>query len=131
MSDSEEWKGKERREHARLPIDGEMRGRIHSALDGLVVDLSVSGALLEVPTTLAPNMKYILKLSLEPGKLLELRAEVVRSYVHGFDKKATDKPAVRYRAALRFVDQTDEQITALENFLRERTGGRISAELSP
>jgi hypothetical protein len=126
---AEDWQGKERREHARLQLDGEMQGRIHAALEAPVVDLSVSGALLEVPTTLAPDMKYVLKLCLEPGKLLELRSEVVRSYVHGFQNQG-GTPAVRYRAALRFVDQTDEQIAALQAFLQERSGGALNAKLT-
>lgn len=127
---TEDWKGGERRRHARLQLDGKVRGRIQSVFEAPVVDLSVSGALLEVPATLAPSARYVLKLPLEPGKLLTLQSEVVRSYVHGFDKSTGAQPAVRYRAALRFVNLTEEQIAELEAFLRGRGRGDLNASLS-
>ncbi len=45
------WQGNERREHPRVPIAGELQGKI----DVPLVDVSLSGALLEMPSTLSAN----------------------------------------------------------------------------
>ncbi len=106
---SNQYEGDERRAHPRVPIDGQLQGEIEASVVAHLMDLSLSGALLEVPSALPANARYSLKLPMSETESVELHAEVVRSYVHGFDSISAGKPAVKYRAAIKFVDLTDAQ----------------------
>jgi len=128
---SQDWQGSERREHPRVSMDGELRGQIESAIDAPLIDLSLSGALVEVPQALPANARYDLKLPVGAEGSLQLRAEIVRSYVHGFDHAGPGKPAVRYRAAIRFVDVDAAQEASLKSILEQGQSESLRAELSP
>lgn len=128
MSDG--WEGDERRGQPRVAIDGGLQGEIEAAVTAPVVDLSVSGALIEVPSALPANARYTLKLPMSATETLEIHAEVVRSYVHGFDSVSAGKPAVRYRAALKFLELTDAQSGSLKQLMDRGLGDPIRAELS-
>ena len=128
MSDG--WEGDERRGQPRVAIDGGLQGEIEAAVAAPLMDLSLSGALVEVPSALPANARYSLKLPMSETESLEIQAEVVRSYVHGFDTVSAGKPAVKYRAALKFVDLTEEQTLSLKQLMDRGQGDPIQAELS-
>ena len=125
-----EWEGGERRDHPRVPIDGQLQGEIEACVVAPLMDLSLSGALIEVPSALPANARYSLKLPMSETEFIEIQAEVVRSYVHGFETVSAGKPAVKYRAALRFVDLTDAQEKQLTQVIDRGQGDPIRAELS-
>jgi len=125
-----EYQGDERRDHPRVPIDGQLEGEIDASVVAPLMDLSLSGALLEVPSALPANARYALKLPTSETESLELHAEVMRSYVHGFDSASVGKPAVKYRAAIKFVDLTDAQQQSLKQLVDRGSGDPIQAELS-
>ena len=50
--------------------------------------------------------------------------------MHGFDTVSAGKPAVRYRAALKFLDLTDAQIGNIKQLMDRGGGDPIQAELS-
>lgn len=127
---SDDWKGSERRDHPRVPMDGSLKGKLESTVEAVLVDLSLSGALLEVASGLPASRRYGLRLPLQSGDSLELLAEVVRSYVHGFDRQPSGKPAVKYRAALQFVELDEAQTKGLESLIEQSAGSRMRAELS-
>ena len=124
---SKEWRGFERRGHPRVSASG-VKGVEESGLEALVVNVSISGALLEVSYALPSRSRYVVKLTLPDRRSLALAGEVVRSYVHGFDKDSSGHPAVRYRAAIQFVDVTEEQRQHLEKLVVGRD--HLTAELS-
>jgi hypothetical protein len=99
-------------------------------LPASIVDVSLSGALLEVPSTLSPQSRYVLRLPLRDGGALELAGQVVRSYVHGFEKVSAGLPSVKYRAAIQFVDVTSHQREELEKLVNDSAGFDRKAELS-
>jgi hypothetical protein len=111
---SNEWQGEERRGHPRVSLkDRENPSRVVAST---IVDLSLSGALLEVGATLETKSRYTVRLEKPDGRPLELAGEVVRSYVHGFEKDEKGLPAVKYRAAIQFVDvdpQTEDDLERL------------------
>ncbi len=125
-----EYEGDERRDHPRVPIDGQLQGEIEASVVAPLMDLSLSGALIEVPSALPANARYALKLTISETESLELHAEVVRSYVHGFDSISAGKPAVKYRAAIKFVDLTAAQQQSLKQFVDRGSGDPIQVELS-
>lgn len=124
------WQGAERRSHPRVPMKGGAKDAVETVLPTAVVDLSLSGALLEVPSTLSSRNRYVLRIPLTGGGALELDGEVVRSYVHGFDKVSAGLPSVRYRAAIKFVDVTAEQLDSLRSMLSDSAGFERNAQLS-
>ena len=128
MSDA--WKGNERREHPRVPIAGELQGKIETTIEVPLVDVSLSGALLEMPSTLAANTRYILKVVASDAAAFEAEVEVVRSYVHGFDRGNAGQPAVKYRVAIRFVELTEPQKTLLQKLMDRGSGITLWAQLS-
>jgi len=125
-----EYEGDERRDHPRVPIDGQLQGEIEASVVAPLMDLSLSGALIEVPSALPAKARYALKLSMSETESVEIQAEVVRSYVHGFDSVTAGKPAVKYRAAIKFVDLSDAQQKSLKQLMDRRSGDPIQVELS-
>jgi hypothetical protein len=112
---SNEWQGEERRAHPRVSLkERESPSRVVAST---IVDLSLSGALLEVGSTLTPKSRYTVRLERADGQPLELDGEVVRSYVHGFEKDEKGLPAVKYRAAIQFVDVDPDTKDDLERLL--------------
>ena len=59
---SNKYEGDERRDHPRVPIDGQLQGEIEASVVAHLMDLSLSGTLLEVPSALPANARYSLKL---------------------------------------------------------------------
>jgi PilZ domain-containing protein len=110
---------KERRGRPRVALHGEVLGTIHATSSAPVVNLSETGALVEVDSVLRPGTVQMLRLPLPGAGELTLRCRVVRSFIHGFDPAAGEESVVRYRAALEFVSLSDEERAAL----RARLGG--------
>ena len=124
---SKDWQGNERRSNPRIPMS-----RAKSTVEtreAAIVDISLSGALLEVSSALPSSAQCVLKLYLDE-ETLDLSGEVVRSYVHGFDKAGTGLPSVKYRAALKFAEVKDKERAKLEKFLHGRGDGGLRVELS-
>ena len=124
------WQGDERRSHPRKQMGGDVRGEMDPAVETPLMDLSLSGALLEVSSALPKGERYDLKLPSEDSEGgIAVTAEVVRSYVHGFDKEGAGPPSVRYRAAVKFVEMTDAQTAVIQEIL-SRGDETIQVELS-
>jgi hypothetical protein len=125
---SRPWQGEERRSHPRLAIEGAVEGALDSVVEAPIVDLSVSGALVELSSGLPSGGRCLLRIPVDDGEAtLDVSGEVVRSYVHGFDKDRQGQPSVRYRAAIRFVDVTAEQSERLDAFIKSDAGGAARA----
>ncbi len=109
--------GAERRRRPRIPVHGEVMGRIHTVAAAPFVDLSETGALLEVACSLRPGAFYTLRFSLPKGPELGLKARVVRSFVKGFETGQGGESVVVYRTAVEFVEIGDEDRSALRRHL--------------
>jgi hypothetical protein len=121
----------ERRGRARVTVHGEVLGRIHATSSAPVINLSETGALVEVDCVLRPGTVQVLRLPLPGAGELTLRCRVVRSFIHGFDPAAGEESVVRYRAALEFVSLSDEERAALRARLDGVAGGdREDTELA-
>jgi hypothetical protein len=96
-----------------VAVHGDVLGKIHATSPAPVVNLSETGALVEVDCVLRPGTVQMLRLPLRGAGELLLRCRVVRSFIHGFDRAPGEDSLVRYRAALEFVGLTDEERTAL------------------
>ena len=113
--------GAERRKRVRVTVSGEVQGRIHTVQAAPVLDISETGALLEVPCSLRPGAVYILHLPLDGGTLT-LQSRVVRSFVHGLARKADGETVVQYRTAVEFLGITDASRAKLQGHIGAHGG---------
>ena len=127
---AEEWDGRERRKYPRIPLKGEVKGKIHTVSAAPVVDLSVEGALLEVPCALKPKTLYTLRLAVGPTEQLQIKGKVIRSYVHGFERNERGETVIKYRAAVQFQDIADAQKETLHKTVERLSQMAVSAHLS-
>ena len=113
--------GAERRRRPRVAVRGEVMGRIHTVASAPFVDLSETGALLEVNCALKPRAFYTLRFGIPGGPELTLKTRVVRSFVQGFQPGPLGESAVVYRTAVEFVDVTPQDRAILERHLESAT----------
>src|SRR6185295_4977688 len=112
------FSGKDRRVRDRVAINGEVLGRIHTTASAPIIDLSETGALIEVHCVLRPGAIHTLRLPLPDEGELTLRCRVVRSFIHGFERhEGADEAQVRYRAALSFVELSEEERAAVRRHM--------------
>jgi PilZ domain len=101
--------GRERRKHPRVPLQkGEISVRIHTIAAAPVIDISDHGALLEVGTVLRPGTPYVLRLSFGGDRQLNVKCRVVRTFVHSSQPQGGGESMLTYRAAVEFIDMSDE-----------------------
>ena len=112
-----------------MSLNGEVRGKIHTEASAPVINLSLTGALLEVPCTLQVGAFYTHRLALHGDRFVDVKGKVVRSYVHGFDKNERGEMVIKYRAAIEFHSVGDAQREALEKFLEGMKPASLRAEL--
>ena len=112
-----------------MSLNGEVRGRIHTVASAPVINISVSGVLLEVPCTLQVGALYTLRLAIQSGDVLEIKGKITRSYVHGFAKNDRGETVIKYRAAVQYYKLSDPNRYALESFLRNVEKKGLQAEL--
>ena len=117
MADKAKGTGAERRKHPRVPVHGEVMGSIHTVASAPFVDLSETGALLEVTCALKPGAFYRLKFNIPGTGELMLKTRVVRSSVQGFRSGPKGETVLLYRTALEFVELLEGELTALRRHL--------------
>lgn len=117
MADKAKGTGAERRRHPRVPVHGEVMGSIHTVASAPFVDLSETGALLEVTCALKPGSFYRLKFNVPGSGELVLKTRVVRSYVEGFKSGPKGETVLLYRTALEFVELLEGERSALRKHL--------------
>jgi PilZ domain len=109
--------GRDRRIRARVAVHGDVLGKVHATSAAPVINLSETGALVEIESVLRPGTVHMLRLPLGDRGQLLLRCRVVRSFIHGFDRAAGEESVVRYRAALEFIGLSEEERAALRAHL--------------
>ena len=117
MAEKAKGTGAERRRHPRVPVHGEVMGSIHTVASAPFVDLSETGALLEVTCALKPGSFYRLKFSVPGTGELVIKTRVVRSFVQGFKSGSKGETVLIYRTALEFVELLEGDRKALRRHL--------------
>jgi PilZ domain len=117
MAEKAKGTGAERRRHPRVPVHGEVMGSIHTVASAPFVDLSETGALLEVTCALKPGSFYRLKFNVPGTGELMIKTRVVRSSVQGFKTGPKGENILVYRTALEFVEVLEGDRKALRRHL--------------
>ncbi|MFQ5839681.1 MAG: PilZ domain-containing protein [Candidatus Methylomirabilales bacterium] len=105
------------RRDPRWVIPGRLAGRMNPPGQDLsVVDLSLSGALVEHPDSVRPGTISSLTLLL-PGKALTLTCRVIRSQVNRHEVSPTGAREPIYRTGVKFVEVHEAFRPRLEAYL--------------
>ena len=107
--------GRNRRRAARVR-PGPLRIRLHRTCEGILVDISECGALVQVPSSLAPDRRVTL--NLEAGHAtLQLPARVVRSLPYQVQLAEATLARREYQVAVEFSEVPADQAAALRRLL--------------
>lgn len=91
--------------------------RLHRTCEGILVDISASGVLVQVPSSISRDRQVTI--NLEVGDTpLELRGRVVRSIPHKLQMAEATLARTEYQVAVEFSDLPDDQVAALHKLLK-------------
>lgn len=108
--------GGERRRAKRVR-PGPLRVRLHRTCEGILVDISESGALVQVPSALSPDRPIVFQLEVG-GSPLQLRGRVVRSSPHKLEMAQATLARTEYHVAVEFSDLPADQVAALQHLIK-------------
>ena len=109
----------ERRYHKRYQVNVmDIHGEVPFARNVKVLDISLSGALLE--TDKGPDLgnSYMLRMESE-GKELNIQGIAIRSTFHKNIKDASGKHIPKYTAGLHFTNLSEDQIIGIAKFIKD------------
>jgi hypothetical protein len=107
---------RDRRRAARVQ-PGPLRVRLHRTCEGILVDISETGALVQVPSALAADKPVTLSLE-SPDMLLRLPGRVVRSIPHQLELAAATLARKEYKVAVEFSELPSDQVEALRRLIK-------------
>ena len=96
---------------------GPLRVRLHRTCEGILVDISESGALVQVPWALSPDRQVVFHLEVGDAPL-QLRGRVVRSSPHKLEMAEATLARTEYQVAVQFSDLPPDQAAALQRLLK-------------
>jgi ABC-type transporter Mla MlaB component len=121
--------GQERRRRPRVKLGGGVVAKVQTVLHAPVIDLSLTGALVEVEEALRPGARCTVRIPISDAQTLRLGARVVRSTLVALARKGEGGRAARYQAAVEFVDVSAEDSATLAAYL-DTLDGAVAAEIS-
>jgi hypothetical protein len=126
---SERDRDGERRRYRRISARQGVWGKIHTVAAAPIIDLSLGGALLEVPVPLKVGASHDMRLTLSPESLLQVEVTVKRTYVHEFTENEEGRVVVNYRSAVEFVTIPETHEKELLGYIRRSKTAQFDAEL--
>lgn len=107
----------DRRRHRRWDVGGRHGGRLDSAHQASVLDLSLGGALVEHTSNhLWPETIAFLTLA-APGQEAGLKCRVVHSTVHRYEVQPNGERDLIYRSGLEFLDTSEASLQVIDKFI--------------
>ena len=91
-------------------------GEVQAVVASSIINLSVSGSLVELPCRLNPGGLYEIQMSFA-DRVIKTVAQVVRSYVHSVGHTEGGTSTLLYRAGLVFQKLEDDDLAYLEKFV--------------
>ncbi len=114
--------GKEdKRCNIRWAVEGRTAGRITAIYEAVLINISVSGALIEHSDLVRPGTISSLTL-LVHGQEVSLRCRVVRSVVHRSEVRTDGERDLIYRTALEFLDASEDSLRLTAEYLDSLRG---------
>ncbi len=114
--------GKEdRRRSIRWAVEERTAGRITAIYDASLINISVSGALMEHSDLVRPGTLSVLTFVVR-GQEVSVRCGVVRSAVHRTEVRTDGERDLIYRTALEFLDASEDSLRLLGEYLDSLRG---------
>lgn len=108
----------ERRKHPRVEMMHTVGGEVQAVVASSIINLSVSGTLVELPCRLNPGGLYEIQMSFA-DRVIKTVAQVIRSYVHSVGHTEEGTSTLLYRAGLLFQKIEDDDRNFLDRFVKE------------
>jgi hypothetical protein len=108
----------ERRRHPRVEMIHSVGGEVQAVVASSIINLSISGTLVELPCRLNPGGLYEIQMSFT-DRTIKTVAQVVRSYVHSVGHTEDGTSTLLYRAGLLFQKLEDDDRAFLVTFVNE------------
>ena len=118
----------ERRKHPRVEMMHSVGGEVQAVVASSIINLSVSGTLVELPCRLNPGGLYEINMSFA-GRVISTVAQVIRSYVHSVGHTESGTSTLLYRAGLVFNKLDNEDRDFLEKFIAQNLDGEEGFEI--
>jgi c-di-GMP-binding flagellar brake protein YcgR len=116
----------DRRRTERIPCEP-LRVRVNVRREGILVDLSQGGALVQLPTAPPPEHAQVTLAIALKDRTLHFSARVVRSIPHRVQGESTTPERTEYRLALEFLELRADTAAALRQIIQAQRG-RASQE---
>jgi hypothetical protein len=107
---------RDRRRAARVR-PGPLRVRLHRTCEGILLDISETGALVQVPTSMPADRAVTLSLE-SADTLLRLPGRVVRSSPHQVELASATLARKEYKVAVEFSEIPKDQVDALRRLIK-------------
>lgn len=108
----------ERRRTERIRVSDHLTGQIGAVGNARIIDISTTGALVEIASHMAPMVGCHFSLPIDGETEIHLDAKVQRCKAAGVSDDGSGRSSVSYRAALEFKDIDESTRTKLERFLQ-------------
>ncbi len=115
--------GKEDRRNIRWAVEERTAGRITAIYDASLINISVSGALIEHSDLVRPGTLSVLTFVVR-GQEVGVRCRVVRSLVDRTEVQADGEHELVYRSALEFQALSEDSLWLIDEFIDSLRGQR-------
>jgi len=112
------WIHTERRRHPRVEMMHSVGGEVQAVVASSIINLSISGTLVELPCRLNPGGLYEIQMSFA-DRAIKTVARVVRSYVHSVGHSEGGTSTLLYRAGLVFQNIEKDDRDYLDKFITD------------
>lgn len=92
--------------------------RLHRTCEGILVDISETGALVQLPSSQTPSKPVTLQVEWEDA-ILPLPGRVIRSRPHRLELATATLARPEYQVAVEFEELTPEAIALLKHIIRK------------
>ena len=114
-------RSKRRRKSGRVKLPAALQGSVDLRNEVTVIDLSMSGAMIDHTERLSPGRTCFLFMPL-PSANLRLRAQLVWSQVNNIGNVSQGPGNMRFRSGVHFLKLTEEEAAHLRQYLTILSG---------
>jgi hypothetical protein len=112
---------KDRRHNIRWAVEEPTPGHITTIYEASLINISVSGALVEHSDLVRPGTLSTLTFIIQ-GQKVTLRCRVARSVVHRTEFRAEGEREIIFRTGLEFVDASEDSLRLIGQYIDSLRG---------
>jgi len=113
----------DRRGNIRCAVEEQTPGRITAIYDAFLINVSMSGALMEHSDLVRLGTLSVLTFSIQ-GQKVSLKCRVVRSAVHRTEVRTEGERELIFRTGLEFLDAPEDSLRLIAEYIDSLRGER-------